>query len=216
VTFREALTRVKDQHLPDESTERVGDARMVQSLNEASSEIASAFGLGRYPYLLSLTDTTNGTLTLTDAQAQGAYALEEVAVGGLMVRRVDGDRAELYRHVSGPPRYYVWERLTPRSLVFFPAPARTTSVRVIVHKEMPLASYDANAGGASTTPIWFGAYAPWHDLVVLKAVAKILDAQRLFEEAGQYMQRYQGREQEFAAHMQGLSKDVAMAMAARA
>lgn len=216
MTFREALNRVKDQHLPDESTERVGDDRMVQSLNEASSEIASAFGLGRTAYLLSLTDTTNGALTLSETQAAGAYALEEVVVGGLMVRRLEGDRAELYRYVSGPTRYFVWERLTPRTLTFYPPPRSTAAVRLIVHKEMPPATYDANAGGASDTPIWFGAYAPWHDLVVLKATAKILDAQRLFEEAGQYAQRYGAREQEFAAHMQGLSKDVAMAMAARA
>ncbi len=161
MTFREALTRVKQQHLPDESTERVGDDRMVQSLNEASSEIASAFGLGRYPYNVT---TSSSEVRLSDTQAQGVYALEEVAVGGFMVRRAESDRAELYRFVRGPTRYYVWERLTPAVLYLYPAPTKTVSVRLLVHKELPLATYDPNGGRASTTPIWFNAYAPWHDL----------------------------------------------------
>lgn len=205
MTFDEAVIRIKNQHLPDESSERLGDDRIMGAVQIASTEVASAFSLGRTLLTATLNDPSGGELLLSVEQGAGVYDLEEVTVGGLLVRRTNPDQAQLYRHVSGPPRYYSWERTIPRTLTFYPAPAVPKEVRLTVLRDFAL-----------TGSIWGGAYAPWHDLVTFKATEKLLTMQNLFEEAGQYQGRYQAREQEFSAHLQGLTKDVAMAMAARA
>lgn len=208
MTFAQAVNTIITEHLPDESDERYGLDVILSAVNAASSEIASAYRLGRSQISLSLSDT--GVATLSSTQVAGVYALEDVNAGGYLVTRKDAVTADIYAFVKGPPRYYIWEPITPESLLVIPPPKEAVTLRLVALREMPTGALANNL--VSTTPLWYGAYAPFHDLVVLKAVKKLFDAERLFEESAQYEQRLSLREAEFATHLQGLSKDTVMRM----
>lgn len=208
MTFPEAVTAITTEHLPDYSAERYGLDVIVGALNAASEEVASAYRLGRS--FVSTTLNATGELTLTSEQASGVYALEDVTAGGYRLARKDSVTATLYAYVSGPPRYYVWEPIAPTALTVLPAPSGNVPLKLTTLRTMPKGSVTGTT--VTGDAIWYGAYAPFHDLVVWKAAKRLFDAERLFEESAQYEQRAQQREAEFAGHLQGLGKDVVMRM----
>lgn len=209
MTFADALTRLTQDHLPEQALQTHGEARLLRMLGDAHADLATSFGVFNRTFRVPVV-ANNITLTIPTAPATSSnlngnpsniMRIERASFRG---RQLAPAARESFEHddsylnaVPGYPRYFYWRMEQPQVISILPkAPKNGTLIVYTVQR------FSRNI--AKADHVWSGMYEAYHDIVVLEAAVRAFEASFEFEDAQVPQARLQRRKQELAAFIKNM------------